>query len=357
MNPRQRPLKWGLFILSLFTLAFISFGRIGWFAISALKPGALDSAYIQVKKGESPTELTKKLVAAGAIEDSRQFFWLGRLTRQWKHIKAGEYKVSPSMPPLEIFGIITSGISAAHPLTVREGENIFEVADDLVAKGLATKEHFLTLCKDPQFIASLGYFQNHLPINLEGYLYPDTYFFDRTLTDSEIVRQMVKHFFAVWSPKEDERAKQLGMTRQEIVTLASIIEKETGAPEERPVISSVFHNRLHKKMRLQSDPTTIYGMWDHYHGKIHRRDLAGENPYNTYHVKALPVGPIANPGKEAIQAALYPAETPYLYFVSHNDGTHQFSKSLEEHNQAVAKFQLDPKAREGKSWRDRLKKK
>ena len=142
------------------------------------------------------------------------------------------------------------------------------------------------------------------------------------------------------------------MSRHQVVTLASIVEKETGATSERPLISSIFHNRLRKHMRLQSDPTTIYGMWDRYAGKIHKSDLSTFSVYNTYTIPALPVGPIANPGKEAIHAALYPAQSDYLFFVSHNDGTHEFTRSYGEHTRAVGKFQLDPKAREGKSWRD-----
>src|SRR6185312_975952 len=135
-----------------------------------------------------------------------------------------------------------------------------------------------------------------------------------------------------------------------------IIEKETGAPQERPMISSVFHNRLRKRMKLQSDPTTIYGIWKRYDGNIHKSDLSTQNPYNTYFVPALPVGPISNPGREAIRAALNPATSDYLYFVSHNDGTHEFSTTYENHTKAVKKFQLDAKARAGKSWRDLYKK-
>jgi UPF0755 protein len=171
-----------------------------------------------------------------------------------------------------------------------------------------------------------------------------------------MIRQMTRHFLSFWGKEQELRAKELGMTRHQVITLASIIEKETGAPEERPLISSVFHNRLKKRMKLQSDPTTIYGMWERYRGKIHKSDLYVKNEYNTYFVTALPAGPIGNPGKEAIRAALYPSESPFFYFVSHNDGTHEFSRTFQEHNRAVQKFQVDPKAREGKSWRDRLKK-
>jgi UPF0755 protein len=171
-----------------------------------------------------------------------------------------------------------------------------------------------------------------------------------------MARQMVKHFFDFWGKEQEQRARELNLSVHAIITLASIIEKETGAAEERAMISSVFHNRLKKRMKLQSDPTTIYGMWERFKGKIHKQDLFEKNSYNTYAVAALPEGPIGNPGKEAIQAALYPADTPFYYFVSHNDGTHEFSRTVEEHNQAVLKYQLDKKMREGKSWRDHLKK-
>jgi UPF0755 protein len=172
-----------------------------------------------------------------------------------------------------------------------------------------------------------------------------------------MIRQMVRHFQSIWTEEKETRAKALGFTRHQLITLASMVEKETGAPQERPIISSVFHNRLRKKMKLQSDPTTIYGIWERYDGNIHRADLLSETPYNTYTIPALPIGPIGNPGKEAIEAALHPAQTDYLFFVSHNDGTHEFTRSIEEHNKAVTKFQLDPKARAGKSWRDLVKQK
>ena len=191
---------------------------------------------------------------------------------------------------------------------------------------------------------------------LEGFLYPDTYHFNKTMTSEDMIHQMVHHANQMWSKADQSTAETLGMSRFQIITLASIIEKETGAPNERPMISSVFHNRLRKKMKLQSDPTTIYGMWDRYRGKIHKSDLQEANPYNTYSVYGLPQGPIGNPGRDAITAALNPVNTDFLFFVSHNDGTHEFSRSLDDHNRAVRKFQLDPKAREGKSWRDLQKK-
>ncbi len=329
------------------------------YAVSAARPGYKQPVIIEVHRGESPSELTQLLSAQGVISDPEKFIWLGKLARKWNKIKAGEYQVSPGMSPLEVFGVVTSGISIIHPVTVREGENMYEVAADLETKTLTTKQDFLALCRDPRFIDSL-----HLGIplkmieahgalpSLEGYLYPDTYFFNRTMTATAMIQQMVRHFVKSWTPEQGARVKELGMSRYQIITLASMIEKETGASQERPLISSVFYNRLKKGMKLQSDPTTIYGMWDRFTGKIHRSNLREPNPYNTYTVPALPVGPISSPGKEAIQAALYPVQSDYLFFVSHNDGTHEFTMNLTDHLKAVKKYQLDPRAREGKSWRD-----
>ncbi len=162
---------------------------------------------------------------------------------------------------------------------------------------------------------------------------------------------MVDAFIRSWTPEHEARAKEIGLTRKQVVTLASMVEKETGAAFERPIVASVFFNRLKKKMRLQSDPTTIYGMWKDYKGNIHRSDLLRPTEYNTYTIPGIPIGPIANPNPDSVKAVLYPADTDYLYFVSKNDGTHFFSKTYGEHNDRVKKTQLDPQAKEGKSWR------
>lgn len=345
--------RW-IFLLPLLILIALAIPAIqlALFSVYPVDPQFSGTKIIEVRRGQSPTEITKSLVSQGVIQDERSFLWLGKLTRQWKKIKAGEYTMSPAQSPRQIFSIITSGISTPHPVTVREGENIYEIADDILGKGLGDRTKFVQLCQDPTFIRSLSPFKDTPPISLEGYLYPETYYFNRTLTEADMIKQMVRHFFEFWTPELEKRAKEMGMDRHQVVTLASIIEKETGAPEERPLISSVFHNRLTLKMRLQSDPTTIYGIWNQYRGNIHKQDLLSATPYNTYYVSALPVGPISNPGKEAIRAALFPAQSKFLFFVSHNDGTHQFSQTVAEHNRAVNQFQRNPRAREGKSWRD-----
>jgi UPF0755 protein len=197
------------------------------------------------------------------------------------------------------------------------------------------RKNFLDAATDPETVRGQGIEAD----TLEGYLFPDTYYFPRGLDSATIIATMVKQFRAAFKPAWEQQAEALGMTVHEVVTLASIIEKETGAPEERPLIASVFHNRLKKGMRLETDPTVIYGIPD-FDGNIKRRHLETYTPYNTYKIKGLPPGPIASPGALALEAALYPAQSEFLYFVSKKDGTHQFSRTIKEHNAAVRKYQL-----------------
>ena len=183
-------------------------------------------------------------------------------------------------------------------------------------------------------------------------MFPDTYIVNKVRDVKMLVKVMNKKFNETFTPDLVKRAKDMGFSQKEIITLASIIEKETGAKEERKIVSSVFHNRLNKRMPLQSDPTTIYGIWDRYTGNITKDDLRQYTPYNTYKIFGLPPGPICNPGKDSIIAALYPDSTTYLYFVSSNDGTHTFSEDYGAHKKAVNKLQKDESARAGKSWRN-----
>jgi UPF0755 protein len=336
------------------TVGLITAGWLSYLAFTPRLPGSKDPIVVEIYRGQSPFEISKSLYEKGAINDPEFFLWLGRLSKQWKKVKAGEYLVSAGMTPLGILSVISSGISINHPLTVREGENIYEIANELQSRGLGTRAGFLALCKDQAFISSLVAigFRPPLPSTLEGYLFPDTYFLNRTLTPEEVIRQMIKRFISHWGESQKMQAQALRMTRHQVITLASIIEKETGAPHERALISSVFHNRMKKKMRLQSDPTTIYGIWARFKGNLKKEDLQAFSPYNTYVIPGLPVGPIANPGKEAIEAALNPVPSNHLFFVSHNDGTHEFTESFEKHVNAVRKFQKSHQARDGKSWRD-----
>ncbi|MBI3543981.1 MAG: endolytic transglycosylase MltG, partial [Deltaproteobacteria bacterium] len=266
--------------------------------------------------------------------------------------KAGDYRFTNKMLPSEVMAIIMSGVSYGMQLPIPEGFNMAQIAEALDKVKPGSRERFLELCADRKFIATLELSPGGTaPATLEGYLFPETYLVGRKTPEEEVIRQMVRKFKGVFTPELRARAKEIGLSEHETITLASIIEKETGAPDERPLISSVFHNRLKKHMKLQTDPTVIYGIRN-YNGNITRKDLETPTPYNTYFIPGLPPGPIASPGKDAIVAALYPKESPYLFFVSHNDGTHEFTSTYDDHRKAVTKFQLDPKAREGKSWRD-----
>ncbi len=340
-----------LVLLTVFVLGFGAFFRLGWYAITPLHRYSNETVILEVQKGMGPRDITQKLEELKIVDDKDQFLWLGRVLRRWGKIKAGEYQLTASMTPIEVFGRITSGVSMAYPITVREGENMYEIADTFDERGLMPRAQALRLFKSREIMRSVG-FSDPLPLSLEGYLYPETYHFSKTQTPEEMVKQMVKLALSHWTPELQASAQKYGMSRQEVFTLASIIEKETGAPNDRPLISAVFHNRLKKKMRLQTDPTVIYGIWERFDGNIHKSTLSVKTPYNTYVIPALPIGPISNPGVASLRAALHPAESPYLYFVSRNDGTTVFSATLVEHNRAVAQFQLDPKARAGKSWRD-----
>jgi UPF0755 protein len=338
----------------------VTFGLVVWvlldsfqFLVGPMVSGPSKPVVIEITRGQSAQDLLSLLVEKGLMEDPGKYALLARFRGHWKKLKAGEYEVRTDMSPVQLMEVLESGVGIRHALTLREGENVFEFAKKMEEQGLLSSSIFLDLIEMPQFIESLGL--KETLERLEGYLFPDTYYFTKGTTERELIRKMVKRLDEHWTHLRVQGAAALGLDRFQVLTLASMIEKETGAPEERPLISSVFHNRLKKRMRLQSDPTTIYGIWHRFEGKIHRSDLFEETPYNTYKIPALPKGPIGNPGLASIDAALKPSTSDYLFFVSKNDGTHHFSRTLKEHNQGVATFQLDPKAREGKSWRDRLK--
>ena len=229
---------------------------------------------------------------------------------------------------------MTKGEVIQYVVTIPEGFSVNQIADLLEEKRLVNREVFIQATEDPAFIRTLSVPHQRL----EGYLFPDTYHFTRHLKPETMIKAMVLRWKQTVSGEYEARAKELGMPMHQVLTLASVIEKETARPRERPLISGVFYNRLRRNIPLQSDPTVIYDLHQ-FDGDLRKADLSIESPYNTYVVVGLPPGPIANPGKAAIHAALYPASTDYLYFVSRNDGSHAFSTTLAEHNQAVQKYQ------------------
>lgn len=288
----------------------------------------------EVESGMTLKQVSHKLSRQNLIRSASAFQAIALIQDKQKLIMVGEYHVSPSMLPVEILQKITSGKTVLHPVTIPEGYRITEIANLLEERGLANKETFIKQTKQVELLEGIP------ADSLEGYLFPETYHFGKFTAEGKIVKKMVATFKERALKQEFlKRARELGFSYHEIITLASLIEKETGKESERKKISSVFHNRLKKNMRLQTDPTVIYAI-ENFDGNIRKNDLKIDSPYNTYRYKGLPPGPIASPGLESIIAALYPDNTPNLYFVSRQDGSHQFSATLNEHNRAVQKYQL-----------------
>ncbi|MBI4949766.1 MAG: endolytic transglycosylase MltG [Deltaproteobacteria bacterium] len=308
--------------------------------ITFYTPASRDSSVklVYVQKGASFRVVASNLEKAGVVKDSDSLVWAASLLGAYKKIKAGEYEFMATMTPMEVLEILIKGKVKRHLVTIPEGYNIREVALVLSEAGLVDPDDFVKHATDGKLVASLGLEGD----TLEGYLFPDTYEFTRGMGADDLIRKMSEKFKAVYFPEFSEQAKRNGLSMRKVITLASIIEKETGAPEERTLISAVFRNRLKKGIKLQSDPTVIYGIKG-FDGNLTRAHLVTKTPYNTYAIYGLPPGPIANPGKESISAALNPASEDYLYFVSRNDGTHFFSKNLKEHNKAVNRFQRSAK--------------
>lgn len=297
-------------------------------------PGDASTQVFEIRRGTGVSEIGRALKSAGLLAHPRAFALLARLRGADRQIQAGEYELSSSMTPAEILARMQSGRVKTYTVVLPEGICAREVAERLEAAGLIDASEFLALAFDPAFAHSLGI---EAP-SLEGYLYPETYHLARNLPVEAVVRVLFEQFTETWSELEP-LAKATGLSRHQVVTLASIVEKETAAPDERPVIAGVFLNRLSRKMRLETDPTVIYGIegFDGNLRKIHLEDPS--NLYNTYLIAGLPPGPIASPGRAALEAVVKPAKTDYLFFVSRNDGTHVFSRTHREHLDAVDHFQ------------------
>ncbi len=292
------------------------------------------SAVVWIKPSQGFSETVAQLQKAGLVQHPKRFRWLARLRGDDRRIRAGEYLVRTSMPPRAILDALVRGETLLHRVVVPEGCTVFEIGKILERARLMSQQAFLQAALDPRLTQALG-----LDHTLEGYLFPETYQFPKGVTAEEVINKMVAHFRSVFTPAWTERAHAMGLTTHQVVTLSSIVEKETARPEERPLIAAVFLNRLKRGMRLESDPTVIYGIKD-FDGNLTRKDLETMTPYNTYQINGLPPGPIANPGRASIEAVLYPSEGSHLYFVSKNDGSHHFSSTLREHNQMVRRYQL-----------------
>ncbi len=295
---------------------------------------------VLIPQGISFEKIVEILVENGVIYNDVRFQLLARIQKRAGKIQAGEFVLHTGRLPGEILEELANAKPLQHKITIPEGLRAGEIAEILSEGNWSDTKKIAELVHDQEFIASVGLQGNS---SLEGYLFPDTYYITRipAFSEEDIITMMVRRFFQVWNELQPGDSDM-----RDIVILASIIEKETAAREEMPLIASVFRNRLHLRMRLQSDPTVIYGI-ENFSGNLTKKDLQTVTPYNTYTNFGLPPGPICNPGRRAINAALHPANEKYLYFVSKNDGTHFFSTTLNQHNRAVFKYQKNRDRKKG----------
>ena len=299
---------------------------------------------IFIKKGTPLKKVSEILEQEGIIKNRKFFVLLTTILGKKTKVKAGEYEFHTQMLPLEVFDALVKGQVKRHLVTIPEGYTLSQIAQLLEDSNLVGRKEFLQKASSPAFINALGLSQLAGP-TLEGYLFPDTYHLVKETDPEEAIQVMVHRFKKVFGSELAGMASELGISEREAVVLASIIEKETSLSQEKPLISAVFHNRLRKKIPLQSDPTVIYGI-KNFDGNLTKEHLLRPTPYNTYRIAGLPPTPICNPGKDSLLAAAHPAPVPYLYFVSKNDGSHYFSCDIEEHNQAVLKYQKKRPPRE-----------
>jgi len=294
--------------------------------------------FVEIPQGAGSLAIGDRLAEAGVIRDRSTYRAALWMTGQGRHLKAGEYRFDRPMTPFEVIDKIARGDVYVVHVTFPEGLTIAEMAQIFESHGLGPAASFIQATKDPSPIHAL----DPTATDLEGYLFPETYALPRQTDAAKLVHLMVAGFERVFTPALRTAAAARKLTVRQAVTLASIVEKETARPDERPLVAAVYSTRLRVGMPMQCDPTVIYGLVKagRYDGNIHKVDLSFDSPYNTYRYPGLPPGPIASPGRASLDAAVHPAAGDYLYFVSRNDGTHEFARTLEEHNRNVQKFQV-----------------
>jgi len=298
-----------------------------------------EEVFFTVERGASGSRIGHALEEQGIIRDRRLFLLALRIRARGRVVQAGEYRFAEPLSTFDVLEKLVSGDTFTFAVTIPEGLTLAETADLLAGRGLAEASAIRSAFEEASLVRDLD---PEAP-SLEGYLYPTTYRFPRKVAPDELARTLLSQFKQVFDGKRREEARKLGLSLRQVVTLASVIEKETGLAEERPLIASVFWNRLRIGMPLQSDPTIIYALEleGTFDGNLRRDDLDLDSPYNTYRFPGLPPGPIASPGEASIKAVLEPAESRYLYFVSRNDGSHHFSESYSDHANAVRRYQVE----------------
>jgi UPF0755 protein len=306
-----------------------------WYVLLSFVPPGDGSVVRDVSfpPGSGIRKLAAELKSDGVIRSSWHFILVTRLRGESHRLKAGDYRFNDGMTPAVILKKLVQGDVDYLRFSLPEGYSIHQAAELLEQKGYFKRAGFLEKCRDKGLLGNLGLDG----ASVEGYLYPATYNLSRSGNEEQLISQMVAQFEKKYAELTAKGGRPSGLSRHAVVTLASLIEKEAVSSDEKPLISSVFHNRLRIGMPLQSDPTAVYGVRA-FAGKVTKADVERLSPYNTYLIKGLPPGPIGNPGADALQAALHPAATQYLYFVARQDGTHQFSRTLDEHNRAVRRY-------------------
>jgi len=328
-----------LVILVPLLVAFVTYRFMRSSFLSPLDPNNTEVVLVEVQPDKSFREICTLLEEKGVIRHWWSVEILARLKKNDRNISAGEYEVSASMDPRTVLAKLASGEVFKRKITVREGSSVWEIGTLVDQAGLMSQQEFDNAIADPRLLAEAGI----AAPSFEGYMFPETYYFSRPLNARAIIWRMLEEGEVHWPGQYSARADELQLSRHEILTLASIIDKEALNADQQPLISSVFHNRLSQGMKLQSDPTVIYGI-PNFKGVLSKEDLQTPTPYNTYMNFGLPPGPIGNPGETSIKAALYPRESTYLFFVSDGVGRHVFSTTLQEHNEAVALYQRGKKA-------------
>ena len=315
-------------------------GTLLWARVTELHRGyRAAEQFVEIPQGASTPEIGRRLIDAGVVKDSWTFRAAVWWTGDGRNLKAGEYRFDRPVSAVDVVRKIARGDAYGRRVTFREGLTVMEMANVYESQQLGKAADFLTAARDVSAIRDL----DPAAADLEGYLFPETYTLPRGVPAARLVRSMTDRFRAVFTDEMRKRAEAQGMTVRQAVTLASLVEKETAQGEERPIVAAVYRNRMKMGMGMQADPTVVYALQKagRYDGNIRREDLAFDSPYNTYKYPGLPPGPIASPGKASLEAALAPADVPYIYFVSRNDGTHVFSTTLNEHNRNVQKFQVE----------------
>lgn len=314
-------------------------GTIMWTRITERYKGYEQvEQFVEIPRGASVAEIRRRLVDAGVVEGDLTMRAALAWSRQAGKLKAGEYRFDRPVSALDVVDRLVRGDVYTRRITFREGLTLTEMAAVYEMRGFGSADEFLQAARDPAPIRDL----DEGAKDLEGYLFPETYTVSRSTTAVELVSAMVARFHENFPEESRSQAEAQGFTPRQIVTLASLIEKETARTDERPVVSAVYRNRLKMGMGMQADPTVIYALQraGKYNGNIRRVDLAFDSPYNTYKYSGLPPGPIAAPGRASLDAALAPADVRSLYFVSRNDGSHVFADTLTEHNRNVYEHQV-----------------